>query len=94
MNKIVCSKEDFFNGFQNNSDILKSDSGEVKDDKSIFFITAITGTNVTVSDKDSTAKIITSVSISFPCPLRFDGGFEVAGTDSSVCYYIIPKGVE
>lgn len=93
MNNLVFNINDYHNGFQNNQRILIGDDSDL-DDKFIYFITAIIGTAVTITDKDSTNLFTTALEISFTHPIRIDGGFTVAGTDNTVIYYVMPKGIE
>ncbi len=90
MNKLKFNINDYHNGFQNNQGMLIGDGTEVKDDF-IYFITAVIGTDVTISDKDSNA-LFTVSDFDFSHPVRLDGGFESSGTDNVVIYYFMPKG--
>lgn len=92
-NNLIFNVNDYHNGFQNNQRILKTNSGEDKDDKFIYFITSIIGSAVTISDKDSNALFTIALEMDFAHPIRLDGGFEISGTDSAVIYYVMPKGI-
>lgn len=91
MNEQTYNINDYHNGFQNNQRILIGDSSD-KDDLFIYFITAVIGTDVTISDKDSNA-LFTVTDFNFSHPVRLDGGFESSGTDNVVIYYAMPKGI-
>ena len=93
MNNLVYNANDYHNGFQNHQRILIGDGSDL-DDKFIYFITTIIGTAVTITDKNSVALFTTALEMDFAHPIRIDGGFTVAGTDNTVIYYAMPKGIE
>lgn len=90
MNRIKLNQNDYFNAFQNNQEIMIGDGSDL-DDTQLYFITSIIGTDVTITDKDST-DILTVSNFDFSHPVILDGGFTAAGTDNTVIYYKIPKG--
>jgi len=92
MNNLILNQNDYFRNFQNNQRFLIGD-GEDVDENFIYFITSIIGTDVTVTDKNS-VDILTASNFDFSHPVRLDGGFSAAGTDNTVIYYVVPKGIQ
>lgn len=86
----VLTKNDYYDWGQNKQDYLVGD-GEVKSEKSVYFISDVLGTDVTISDKDSNA-LFTVSNYSFSRPLRLEGGFEASGTNTFIVYHTVSKG--
>ena len=91
MNNLNYNINDYHNGFQNNQRILIGDGSDL-DEKFIYFITSIIGTSVTITNSALTALFVAS-NYDFSHPVRIDGGFSVTGTNNTVIYYAMPKGI-
>ena len=86
MGRIRIKNEDILYAVANDQ-IINAGAMEVENESSVYFITAIFGTSITLKNVDGDT-IITGVggqNLHFPY-LRLDGGFNITGTNLTVVF--------
>ncbi len=90
MTGIILNKDDYHNGFQNNTYQFFG-NGSLLNENLIYFITSVKGTNVKITNINS-VDLFTVSNFDFSHPVKLIGGFTVLGTNAIVTYYEISKG--